>query len=299
MTLSDNPSACSRCTFPESSRRIRSPRRYETNSGESASARRSPRRPGRPPGTRTLGSADRVDPRRANRSPSTAAARTEEVFRSTGAPQRMPEPQVRWNRVGERVRPTSVRAGSRAAVAMIACVTAAVGCSRGSANIEWQQFVEVGAREYVLVSYTDGIAATLGTTVGTVRHTVAGNVDDPNYRPRDGDAAYLAPGTTLRAVNGFATWFRVGTRSGDQVDVYQLDAPPGTAGPHAFDLRPTRIRALEIRSARDGSVLHRVAASGARAATGRRRQFRARFGRTRSRRPCRAFSALPTQTRRP
>jgi hypothetical protein len=37
----------------------------------------------------------------------------------------------------------------------------------------------------------------LGPVVAQVKFEVDGNVCDPNYRPKDGDAAFLDPGTQI------------------------------------------------------------------------------------------------------
>jgi hypothetical protein len=142
----------------------------------------------------------------------------------------------------------------------LACIAIAA-CGGGRANIDWVPFVNAQGHQYVAVRYTDDSPvsqALLGAVVATVQKTVAGHVFDPHYRPRDGDAAYLPVGTALRAVHGFATWFRLGAFSEGRVTVYQLDRRQGRTGAELFDFNASAIQGLEIRSGLDGSVQRRV-----------------------------------------
>jgi hypothetical protein len=45
-------------------------------------------------------------------------------------------------------------------------------------------------------------AVALGPVFATVRCKLAGAVTDPAYRPKDGDAAFVAPGTPVFTVKG-------------------------------------------------------------------------------------------------
>ena len=125
--------------------------------------------------------------------------------------------------------------------------------------IDWVPFVQVHGREYVALTSRDSPTprSELGRVVATVRHTLEGNVHDPHYRARNGDASFLPVGTRLYAVGGFGSWFRVASVVHHQVTVFQLDRRTGTGG-QAFDFRPDRIVALQIRSGVDGSVRNRI-----------------------------------------
>ena len=74
-----------------------------------------------------------------------------------------------------------------------------------NAQIDWVNFIEVGATQYVagqgvppdVVQESD-----LGPVYARVKFKVSGNVCDPNYRVKDGDAAFLDPGTPIYQVSG-------------------------------------------------------------------------------------------------
>lgn len=74
-----------------------------------------------------------------------------------------------------------------------------------SAQIDWVNFVEVGSTQYVagLGASPDALQESdLGPVYAHVKFKVSGNVCDPNYRVKDGDAAFLEPGTPIYQVAG-------------------------------------------------------------------------------------------------
>ena len=94
-------------------------------------------------------------------------------------------------------------------------------------QIDWVDFIQVGSTQYVA---GPGDAPTLqasdlGPVVGHVKFKVAGNVCDPGYKLKDGDAAFLEPGTPIFQVNGHpASQVLAASRSG-QIVSYIAKAP--------------------------------------------------------------------------
>jgi hypothetical protein len=87
-------------------------------------------------------------------------------------------------------------------IAALVLVTACQlpGSSTRCAQIDWVNFIEVDSTQYVarlgspdvLLQETD-----LGPVYAHVKFKVSGNVCDPSYRLKDGDAAFLDPGTPI------------------------------------------------------------------------------------------------------
>lgn len=76
------------------------------------------------------------------------------------------------------------------------------GCT---AQIDWVDFIEVGSTQYVAGFQGSATLqeSDLGPVFTRVKYRVSGHVCDPNYRPKDGDAAFLDPGTEIyHQVNG-------------------------------------------------------------------------------------------------
>src|ERR1700693_4301378 len=66
-----------------------------------------------------------------------------------------------------------------------------------NAMIDWVIFVQVGSTHYVAGPQSPTVLkeTDLGPVYAKVKFKVSGNVCDPNYRLKDGDAAVLDPGS--------------------------------------------------------------------------------------------------------
>jgi hypothetical protein len=131
-------------------------------------------------------------------------------------------------------------AGARYVLLSMARLTLAIGmllltaCQLpGSAKdcstvqIDWVDFIQIGSTQYVAApgATTTLQESDLGPVVGHVKFKVAGNVCDPNYRPKDGDAAFLEIGTPIYQVNGRPTGEVVAARRNGQILSYTAKAP--------------------------------------------------------------------------
>ncbi len=76
------------------------------------------------------------------------------------------------------------------------------GCS--NVQIDWVDFIQVGGTQYVAGPGTPTVLqdSDLGPELARVKFKVARNVCDPNYKLKDGDAAFLEPGTPIYSVSG-------------------------------------------------------------------------------------------------
>ncbi len=77
------------------------------------------------------------------------------------------------------------------------CRVPGSGCNTA---IDWVDFIQIGSVQYV--AGANGAPATvaqgeLGPVVTHVKFKVDGNVCDPNYKVKDGDAAFIEPGTPI------------------------------------------------------------------------------------------------------
>jgi hypothetical protein len=94
------------------------------------------------------------------------------------------------------------------------------------AQIDWVNFVEIGSNQYVAGPQSPGVLqeADLGPVYATVKFKVDGNVCDPNYRLKDGDAAFLEPGTPVYEVSGHASSEELAARFNGSIVVYRSTA---------------------------------------------------------------------------
>ena len=95
-------------------------------------------------------------------------------------------------------------------------------------TIDWVNFLQVGSVQYVAGPASHAAAITeseLGPELARVKFKVDGNVCDPNYHVKDGDAAFLEPGTPIYQVNGQPPAEQLAARFSGQIVVYRAMAP--------------------------------------------------------------------------
>ena len=94
-------------------------------------------------------------------------------------------------------------------------------------QIDWVNFVQVGTTQYVAgLGSPDTLRdADLGPVYAHVRFRVSGNICDPNYRLKDGDAAFLDPGTPIYQVSGYPPNERLAARFNGRILLYRAITP--------------------------------------------------------------------------
>jgi hypothetical protein len=122
----------------------------------------------------------------------------------------------------------------RKVVVLLGALSLTAACQLpGSSNcetthIDWVNFIQVGSTQYVaglqqsptVLQETD-----LGPVYAHVKFRVSGNVCDPSYRLKDGDAAFLDPGTPIYQVNGQPPSRQLAARFNGQIVVYAVMPP--------------------------------------------------------------------------
>jgi hypothetical protein len=91
--------------------------------------------------------------------------------------------------------------------------------------IDWVDAIAFGGRNYSTRDNTPVAAEALDQIVGHVQCTLAGNPNiDPNYQMRDGDAAFLPPGTAVYSVKGTAEGKAIAAEHDGVTRLYQVDS---------------------------------------------------------------------------
>lgn len=113
-----------------------------------------------------------------------------------------------------------------AAVGMLALAACqAPGSTSGCKNvmIDWVDFVKVGSTQYVAGTGPEATLSEgdLGAVFAHVKFKVDGNVCDPSYQPKDGDAAFLDPGTPIYAVKGYVTSELLAAKRNGEIVAYR------------------------------------------------------------------------------
>src|SRR5579872_5824901 len=92
-----------------------------------------------------------------------------------------------------------------------------------NAQIDWVNFIQVGSTQYVAGQQPPAAPqeSDLGHVYAHVKFKVSGNVCDPNYRAKDGDAAFLDAGTPIYVVSGQPPSTELAARFNGQIVVYR------------------------------------------------------------------------------
>jgi hypothetical protein len=98
--------------------------------------------------------------------------------------------------------------------------------------VDWAPFVQHDARTYYQQTIRPDEPQLTGEllveeTVGTVQCILGDQVQDTGYQIRDGDSAYLTPGTQLKTVRGFDPRFRLAADTEDGLVLRDLAGGSG------------------------------------------------------------------------
>jgi hypothetical protein len=116
--------------------------------------------------------------------------------------------------------------GIAAFLVLAACQTPG---SHSSCNtqIDWVNFIQVGSTQYVAGPQSPTVLqeSGLGPVYAHVKFKVSGDVCDPSYRLKDGDAAFLDVGTPIYQVSGRLPSMMLAARFNGQIVVFEAMAP--------------------------------------------------------------------------
>jgi len=114
-------------------------------------------------------------------------------------------------------------------IAVLGFMTACQPPGQTSCNtmIDWVNFIQVGSTQYVSGLEADSVLqeSDLGPVYAHVKFKVSGNVCDPAYRLKDGDAAFLDAGTPIYQVNGHPATEQLAARFNGIFVVYRAMTP--------------------------------------------------------------------------
>ncbi len=108
-----------------------------------------------------------------------------------------------------------------------ACQLPGSSSSCGTTQIDWVNFVQVGSTQYVAGPQSTTVLqeSELGPVYGHVKFKVSGNVCDPNYKLKDGDAAFLDVGTPIYQVKGQSSTAQLAAKFSGSYVVYRAITP--------------------------------------------------------------------------
>ncbi|MHB8597899.1 MAG: hypothetical protein ACYDER_13925 [Ktedonobacteraceae bacterium] len=138
-------------------------------------------------------------------------------------------------------------------IGLVSCGSGASGAGGTSVQIDWVNFIRFQGITYLADS--QHIAPTLlGPKFAQVKFELEGNVNDPNYHSKDGDAAFLNPGTTVYTVKGYRSTFRLAVYQDGSRVLFEADTNP--MAKHGSDLVDIagKVRSIGVNSAQNGTL---------------------------------------------
>jgi hypothetical protein len=133
--------------------------------------------------------------------------------------------------------------------------------AEANAAIDYVPFVKVGELSFVATFSPEATVSRsqLGPTVMTVRCMISEVVTNPDFEPRDGDAAYLPIGTEVRAVSGYRRDFRLAANENGSWRLYEVTDVPGAAtGADLLDLAGKVVKVHLVEGDRGEDILETV-----------------------------------------
>ncbi|MBO0960967.1 hypothetical protein J1P26_14800 [Neobacillus sp. MM2021_6] len=135
------------------------------------------------------------------------------------------------------------------------------GCSHSPSSlfgshavIDWIDFIKLNGHSYEGI-YTGALSdpTLVGKEIGTVKFKVDDNVTNPNYKTKDGDAAFLEKGTKIFEVKGDPNLVVV--KDKDEIGGYRVYyRDKGKYAYHFKDLNQSKIEKIQIYEEHYGST---------------------------------------------
>ncbi len=138
---------------------------------------------------------------------------------------------------------------------LLACLLLVTGCSKTS--ISWVDVVKLDNIKYLATSnWLD--EKDLGPQIGTVNFTVSGNVNNSNYKLKNGDSTFIPVGTPIFSLKNYLSKFRVAVESEGRFRVYESNLiANATRGSDYLDIS-NKVEFIGINDERDNSEIAKI-----------------------------------------
>jgi len=122
--------------------------------------------------------------------------------------------------------------------------------------IDWIDFIKFNGIMYLGTTQEHPpTQSDLGAHFATVKFMVAGNVDDPSYKVKDGDAAFWTRGTKVYSVKGYEESFRLAIPGSSGIRLYEaFQNSHARKGGDLLDIGG-KVRSIDILSNEDGTTV--------------------------------------------
>jgi|GEM_PF-7036921 len=142
-------------------------------------------------------------------------------------------------------------------IALVSLTTMfSAACSSNPTDIVWADEIRIHGMTYVSAGNTFIAGTDTGPQYATVTHRLEGNVHDPNYQLRDGDAAYIDGGTPIYSVKGYQPSYRIAAISYQKMHYYDVATSSSPArGQDIFEMTSANISTIQVVSSSQSSLI--------------------------------------------
>jgi hypothetical protein len=122
--------------------------------------------------------------------------------------------------------------------------------------IDWVNFIKFNDITYISIDW-QGRELTeddLGIKFDKIKFKVADNVNDPEYKIKNGDGAFLNKGTQVYTIKGYSPEFRLAAYFDKKLVVYEADSnPKAKKGKDLLDIKG-KVEYISLNSETDGTT---------------------------------------------
>jgi hypothetical protein len=146
-----------------------------------------------------------------------------------------------------------------AALLLVSCLS--------TTHVDYVDFVRASGVSYIGTDYFNSglgvgralVEADLGPEHFRVKQMLSGESKGPDYRPADGDSAFVPVGEPVYSVKGYATTFRLAARHNGRLVLYEADTNPAAkTGRDLLDIEG-KVVGIALVSGKDGrTILGRI-----------------------------------------
>lgn len=143
-------------------------------------------------------------------------------------------------------------------VSVIAFMLVLSGCAQTPKTlIDWVDFVKLNEISYLATPFKVN-EDQIEFEVGKTKFKVSESVHDPNYKTKDGDAAFLPIGTPIYKLKNYKTEYRVVARKENQFMIYEVSYnPKARRGSDLFDIQD-KVTSVSILDGEDNSKIGEI-----------------------------------------
>ena len=143
-------------------------------------------------------------------------------------------------------------------VFVIVLMLALSGCGQKPMTlIDWVDFVKLNEITYIATPFIVS-ENQIESEVSKTKYNVSESVHDPNYKTKDGDAAFLPVGTPIYKLKDYKSEYRILAKKENKLVIYEVsDNPSAKTGGDLLDIQD-KVTSVSIHNGEDNSKIAEI-----------------------------------------